>query len=150
MKNFTLQVSIERVYEKAHRVGEDLTLHHRLLKTMNKDMENHCISITPSKRSRSSKLLFSIPNHPSYIWQERERDVRVVDPKGLVDKYLGTQDLDTHKALNLSWGLARCKIWFIKRSHWVPLRSMSWDISSKKRASVIIRTKRWETLKGPI
>jgi hypothetical protein len=25
----------------------------------------------------------------------RERDVQVLDPKGLVDKYLGTQDLDT-------------------------------------------------------
>jgi hypothetical protein len=37
--------------------------------------------------------MFSIPNPPSYIWQER--DVQVFDPKGLVGKYLGTHDLDT-------------------------------------------------------
>jgi hypothetical protein len=28
-------------------------------------------------------------------YDKRERDVEVLDPKGLVDKYLGTQDLDT-------------------------------------------------------
>jgi hypothetical protein len=32
---------------------------------------------------------------PTYDKRERERDVQVLDPKGLVDKYLGTQDLDT-------------------------------------------------------
>jgi hypothetical protein len=60
--------------------------------------------------------MFSFPNPPSYIWQERERererDVQVLDLKGLVNEYLGTQNLDTYKALNLSWRLARCKIWF--------------------------------------
>jgi hypothetical protein len=30
---------------------------------------------------------------PAY--NKRERDVQVLDPNGLVDKYLGTQDLDT-------------------------------------------------------
>jgi hypothetical protein len=58
--------------------------------------------------------MFSILNPLSYIWQGRERDVQLLDSKGLVNEYLGTQDLDTHKALNLSWGLARYKIWFIK------------------------------------
>jgi hypothetical protein len=29
------------------------------------------------------------------------RDVRVMDPKGLIGKYLGTQDLDTHKCTQL-------------------------------------------------
>jgi hypothetical protein len=52
--------------------------------------------------------MFSIPKPPSYMW--KERDVRVLDPKGLGNEYLETQDLNTHKALNLSWGLARCKI----------------------------------------
>jgi hypothetical protein len=27
--------------------------------------------------------------------RERERDIQVFDPEGLVDKYLGTQNLDT-------------------------------------------------------
>jgi hypothetical protein len=38
----------------------------------------------------------------SFLHMTRERDVQVLDPKGLVNEYLGTQDLDTHKALNLS------------------------------------------------
>jgi hypothetical protein len=32
---------------------------------------------------------------PTYDKRERDRDVQVLDPKGLVDKYMGTQDLDT-------------------------------------------------------
>jgi hypothetical protein len=31
----------------------------------------------------------------SILHVKRERDVQVLNPKGLVDKYLGTQDLDT-------------------------------------------------------
>jgi hypothetical protein len=58
----------------------------------------------------------SIITPPSYIGQEREREIQVLDPKGLVNEYVGTQDLDTHKALNLSRGLAGCKIWFIKEA----------------------------------
>jgi hypothetical protein len=30
-----------------------------------------------------------------HLTRERERDVRALDPKELVGKYLGTQDLDT-------------------------------------------------------
>jgi hypothetical protein len=29
-------------------------------------------------------------------YDKRERDVQVLDPKGLVNEYLGTQDLDKH------------------------------------------------------
>jgi hypothetical protein len=39
---------------------------------------------------------------PTYDKRERERDVQVLDPKELVNECLGTQDLDTHKALKLS------------------------------------------------
>jgi hypothetical protein len=118
--------TIRRVYENVHRVNEYVTLQYR-----------------------ESKLLFSILNPPSYIWQERERErCQSLGSQRVSREILGTQDLNTHKALNLSWGLERCKIWFIKRSHLVPLKSMPWDISSKKRASVIIKIKRWEALKG--
>jgi hypothetical protein len=83
------------VYENAHRVSEDVTLQYKESKSINKDMENHLCLNHSKQRPRSSKLMFSIPNPLSYIWQERERDVQVLDLKGLVDKYLGTQNLDT-------------------------------------------------------
>jgi hypothetical protein len=89
--NFTFQVRIRRVYENAHRVSEDITLQYRESMSIR-------VSITPSKRLRSSLLMFSF----LHMTRERERDVQVLDPKGLVNEYLGTQDLDTHKALNLS------------------------------------------------
>jgi hypothetical protein len=38
--------------------------------------------------------MFSILNPPSYT-EKRERDVQVLDSKGLVGEYLGTQDVDT-------------------------------------------------------
>jgi hypothetical protein len=37
----------------------------------------------------------------SLLHMTRERGVRVLDPKGLVSKYLGTQDLDIHKCTQL-------------------------------------------------
>jgi hypothetical protein len=38
----------------------------------------------------------------------KERNIRVLNPKGLVGKYLVTHDFDTSQiiVLNLSWGLA--------------------------------------------
>jgi hypothetical protein len=91
------------VYEKTHRVSEDVTLQHRKLKTKNKDMENHpYLNHSKQRKPRSSRLMFSIPKLPSYMLEER--NVRVLDPKGLVGKYLGTHDLDTSTiiVLNLS------------------------------------------------
>jgi hypothetical protein len=58
--NFSFQVSIRRVYENAHRVSEDVTLQYGGSKSIH-------VSITPSKKPRSWKLMFSIPNPPSYI-----------------------------------------------------------------------------------
>jgi hypothetical protein len=44
--------------------------------------------------------MFIIQNlNPTY--DKWERDVRVLDPKGLVGKYLGTHDLDTQKCTKL-------------------------------------------------
>jgi hypothetical protein len=61
---------------------------------MNKDMENH-LYLNQSKQK--TEIIKAHVLHPesSFLHMIRERDVRVLDPKGLVDKYLGTQDLDT-------------------------------------------------------
>jgi hypothetical protein len=68
---------------------------------MNKDMENHpCLNHFKQK----TEIIKSHVLYPksSFLHMTRERDVQVLDPKGLVNEYLGTQDLHTHKALNLS------------------------------------------------
>jgi hypothetical protein len=61
---------------------------------MNKDMENH-LYLNHSKQK--IEIIKSHILHPesSFLYMTRERDARVSDPKGLVGKYLGTQDLDT-------------------------------------------------------
>jgi hypothetical protein len=68
---------------------------------MNKHMENH-LYLNHSKQT--TKIIKAHVLHPksSFLYMIRERDVQVLDLKGLVNEYLGTQDLDTHKALNLS------------------------------------------------
>jgi predicted ATPase len=62
---------------------------------MNKDMENHlCLNHYKQK----TEIIKAHVLHPKFSFlhmtRERERDVQVLDPKGLVDKYLGTQDWD--------------------------------------------------------
>jgi hypothetical protein len=91
--NFTFQVSIRRVYENAHRVSEDVTLQYGESKSMNKDIENHPY-LNHSKQK--TEIIKAHVLHPesSFLHMTRERDVQVLDPKGLVDKYLGTQDLE--------------------------------------------------------
>jgi hypothetical protein len=84
------------VYEDAHRVSEDVTLQYGESKSMNKDMENHpCLNHS----KQMTEIIKAHVLHPKssflYMTRERERDVQVLDPKGLVDKYLGIQDLDT-------------------------------------------------------
>jgi hypothetical protein len=82
------------VYEDAHRVSEDVTLQYGESKSMNKDMENHpCLNHSKQK----TEIIKAHVLHPksSFLYITRERDVQVLDPKGLVDKYLGIQDLDT-------------------------------------------------------
>jgi hypothetical protein len=88
------------VYEKAHRVSEDVTLQHRELKVMNKDMESH-LYLNHSKQK--TKIIKSLILHPktSILQVIRGRDVRVLDPIGLVGKYLATQHFDTHKCNQL-------------------------------------------------
>jgi hypothetical protein len=90
------------VYKKAHRVSEDVTLQHGELKVMSKDMENH-LYLNHSKQK--IEIVKAHILHPKtfilHVTRERERDVWVLDPKGLVGKYLRTQDLDTHKCTQL-------------------------------------------------
>jgi hypothetical protein len=69
---------------------------------------------------------------PTYDKRERERDVRVLDPKGLVGKYLGTQDLDTHKCTQFIMRVSKMQILIQKWSLWVTLKSMLWNINSRK------------------
>jgi hypothetical protein len=61
---------------------------------MNKDMENHpCLNHSKQK----TEIIKAHILHPkAYILHvKREKDVKVLDSKGLVDKYLGTQDMET-------------------------------------------------------
>ena len=85
------------MYEKTHKVSEDATLQYMILKAIYMDMKNHSHLIMSSKRSRSTSSC-----SPSYILEES--DVRILDPEGLVNKDLGTHDLDTKPidVLNLS------------------------------------------------
>jgi hypothetical protein len=61
---------------------------------MNKDMENHPY-LNHSKQK--TEIIKAHVLHPesSFLHMTRERYARVLDPKGLVDKYLRTKDLDT-------------------------------------------------------
>jgi hypothetical protein len=61
---------------------------------MNKDMKSHAY-LNHSKQK--TEIIKAHVLHPktSILYVTRERDVRVLDPKGLVDKYLETQDLNT-------------------------------------------------------
>jgi hypothetical protein len=81
------------VYENAHRVSEDVTLcrieHHEqaygepsVSQSLHAKDRDHQSSCSPSQSL-----------HPAC--EKRERDVQELDPKGLVNKYLGTQDLET-------------------------------------------------------
>jgi hypothetical protein len=72
---------------------------------MNKHIENHPYLNHSKQKTEIVKAHVLHPNASILHMtreRERERDVQVLDPKGLVNEYLGTQDLDTHKALNLS------------------------------------------------
>jgi hypothetical protein len=61
---------------------------------MNKHMENHLYLNHSKQKTEIIKAHVLLPK-ASILQVKRERDVQVLDPKGLVDKYLGTQDLNT-------------------------------------------------------
>jgi hypothetical protein len=84
--NFTFQVSIKRVYENTHIVSEDVTLQYGESKSMNKNMESHpCLNHSKQK----TEIIKAHVLHPKssflHMTSERERDVQVLDPKGLVN-----------------------------------------------------------------
>jgi hypothetical protein len=83
---------MEGVYEKAHR--EVKMSQYVESNAMNKYMENH-LHLNHSKQK--TEIIKAHVLHPesSFLHMTRERDVQVLDPKGLVDKYLEIQDLDT-------------------------------------------------------
>jgi hypothetical protein len=92
---------MERVYEKAHR--EVKMSQYVESNAMNKHMENHLYLNHSKQKTKIIKAHVLLPKVSIlHVKRGREIDVQVLDPKGLVNEYLGTQDLDTHKALNLS------------------------------------------------
>jgi hypothetical protein len=82
----------EGVYEKAHI--EVKMSQYAESNAMIKHMENH-LYLNHSKQN--TEIIKAPVLHPESSFQHmtRERDVQVLDPKGLVDEYLGTQDMDT-------------------------------------------------------
>jgi hypothetical protein len=92
---------MERVYEKAHR--EVKMLQYVESNAMNKHMKNH-LYLNHSKQKTEIIKVHILLHKASimHMTRERKRDVQVLYPKRLVNEYLETQDLDTHKALNLS------------------------------------------------
>jgi hypothetical protein len=92
--NFTFQVSIGRVYENAHievKMSQYIESN-----AMNKHMENH-LYLNHSKQKIEIIKAHVLHTKSSFLHmtRERERDVQVLDPKGLVGEYLGTQYVDT-------------------------------------------------------
>jgi hypothetical protein len=85
---------MKRVYEKAHR--EVKMSQYVESNTINKHMENHLYLNHSKQTTEIIKAHVLLPKASFlHMTRERERDVQVLDPKGLVNKYLGTQDLDT-------------------------------------------------------
>jgi hypothetical protein len=63
---------------------------------MNKDIENHLYLNHFKQKTEIIKAHFLHPESSIlHMTRERERNVQVLDPKGLVGEYLGTQDMDT-------------------------------------------------------
>jgi hypothetical protein len=62
-------------------------------------------SLYAKDQDRQSSCSTSQNLHPTC--DKKERDDRVLNPKGLVGKYLGTQDLDTHKCTQLIMRVSR-------------------------------------------
>jgi hypothetical protein len=92
--NFSFQVSIGRVYENAHievKMSQYIESN-----TMNKHMLNHPY-LNHSKQKIEIIKAHVLHTESSFLHmtRERERDVQVMDPKGIVGEYLGTQDVDT-------------------------------------------------------
>jgi hypothetical protein len=80
------------VYEKAHR--EVKMSHYVESNYMNKHMENHLYLNHSKQKTEIIKAHVLLPK-ASILHVKRERDVQVLDPKGLVGEYLGTPDVDT-------------------------------------------------------
>jgi hypothetical protein len=63
-------------------------------------MENH-LYLNHSKQKIEIAKAHVLHPESSFLHMTRERDVQVLDPNGLVSKYLGAQDLDIHKCTQL-------------------------------------------------
>jgi hypothetical protein len=81
------------VHENAHRVSEDVTLCEIERHEQAYGEQSVSQSLQAKDRDHQSSCSLSQSQHPTC--EKRERGVQVLDSKGLVDKYLETQDLDT-------------------------------------------------------
>jgi hypothetical protein len=84
----------ERVYEKAHI--EVKMSQYVESNVMIKHMKNYLYLNHSKQKTETIKAPILHPESSLlHMTRERERDVQVLDPKGLVSEYLGTQDVDT-------------------------------------------------------
>jgi hypothetical protein len=72
MNRFHTTSKHKRVYEKAHRIREDVTLQHRELKATNKDMENHPY-LDHSKQKTEIGKAHVLHHESSFLHVTRER-----------------------------------------------------------------------------
>jgi hypothetical protein len=81
------------VYKNAHRVSEYVTLCRieRCEQVSGEPFVSQ--SLQAKDRDHQGSCSPSQSLHPAC--EKRERGVQVLDPKGLVNRYLGTQNLDT-------------------------------------------------------
>jgi hypothetical protein len=80
------------VYENTHRVSEDVTLCR--IERHEQAYGEPSVSQSLQAKTEIIKSHVLLPK-ASILHVKRGREVRVLDPKRLVNKYLGTQDLDT-------------------------------------------------------
>jgi hypothetical protein len=87
------------VYEKAHRVSEDVTLQHGELKAMNKDIWNHLYLSHSKQKTEIIKTHVLYPK--TSILHVKSEKCLSLGSQRVSGKYLGTQDLDIHKCTEL-------------------------------------------------
>jgi hypothetical protein len=101
---------------------------------MNKDMENHPY-LSYSKQKTEIVKAHVLHPESSFLYMTRERDVQVLNPKGLAGRYLGTQDLDTHKCTQLIMRVSKIQKCGLKMNFESPLEACH-DVLARRKERV--------------